>query len=205
MTLSRLRPQRRRAGFTQLELLVVVAILGTVAALGIPRLLHWSASLRVQLAADECVVALRRARLLAISRSGRVGLKFRQQGGRYSYTLYQDGDGDGLLTSDIDSGVDPRLSPPRMLAHMGGDVRFGFPADVVPSDPSDPGRPLDRLDDPIRFNRSDIASFSPLGESTPGSLYIAGRDHLVVVRLLGRTGKVRVLTYDRVADRWVQH
>jgi len=156
----------------------------------------------VGLAADECVVALRKARQLAISESSKVGLKFRTEGDRYSYTLYRDGDGDGLLTVDIDSGVDPELVPLRMLAHMGADVRFGFPEGVVPADPGSPGSPLDRLDDPIRFGNSDIASFSPLGESTPGSLYLTGGGHLFAVRVFGRTGKVKVIRYERESDSW---
>ena len=62
---------------------------------------------------------------------------------------------------------------------------------------------MDRLDDPIRFNRSDIASFGPLGGSTPGSLYVTDSiRHLAAVRVFGRTGKVKVLRWDAVEDRW---
>lgn len=194
----------RARGFHQIELLIVVAVFGLIVAWGLPRLIDWSSAVRVRLAADECVVALRKARLLAISRSTRVGLKFRFEDDRYTYALYEDGDGDGLLTADIDAGTDPELVLPRSLDHMGADVGFGFPDGIVPTDPGDPGRPLDRLDDPIRFNASDIASFSPLGESTPGSLYITGGGHLAVVRVLGLTGKVRILVYDREAEVWHQ-
>ncbi len=133
-----------------------------------------------------------------------MGVKFRPQPRRgVTFTLYRDGDGDGVRTADIRTGVDPALQPPRRLTHLGGGVRFGFPPGPAPRDPGDPARRLDRLVDPIRFNRSDIASFSPLGASTPGSLYLTdGRWHLSVVRLFGRTGKVKVLRYDRRAETW---
>ena len=72
-------------------------------------------------------------------------------------------------------------------------------------DPGDPGRPLDRLDDPIRFNSSDICSFSPTGESTPGSIYLwDGHDRMAVVRVFGRTAKVRTLYYRRGDREWKQ-
>ena len=62
---------------------------------------------------------------------------------------------------------------------------------------------MDRLDDPLRFNNSDIASFSSLGGSTPGSAYVTdGQSELAAARVLSTTGKVRVWVYERRADRW---
>ena len=119
------------------------------------------------------------------------------------WALYRDGDGDGVRSDDITAGTDPRVTPLRRLAHLGAGVRLGFPPDVVPRDPGDPRRRLDRLDDPIRFNRSDIASFDPLGTATPGTLYLTdGRRELLAVRVTSRTGRVRVLRYDAGAERW---
>ena len=52
------------------------------------------------------------------------------------------------------------------------------------------------MSDPIRFNSSDLASFSALGTSTPGSLYLTdGVGRLVAVRVANRVGKVRILTW----------
>ena len=66
-----------------------------------------------------------------------------------------------------------------------------------------PGRYLDRIDDPIRFNNSDICSFSPIGESTPGSVYLwDAHDRMAVVRVFGQTAKVRTLFYRRGERGW---
>lgn len=160
--------------------------------------------MKVDLATHELVGVLRMARSYAIRYSTKVGVKFRPgvESGA-TFTLYRDGDADGVLTADIDSGVDPPVSPPRQLAHFGSFARFGFPPGPAPRDPGDPGSRLDRLDDPIRFNRSDIASFNHLGGSTPGSLYLTdGRYLLSVVRVFGRTGKVRVMRYDQETEEW---
>lgn len=194
---------RSQAGFQLLELLIGLVILSLFATLVTPSLVRASAGLRVRLAATEIAGIMRRARSLAVVRSAKVAVKFRTRGdGRVTYTLYRDGDGDGVLNRDIDRGIDPPLTGTRALVHMGSDVHFGFPPGPAPREPRGRRR-MTRLDDPIRFNRSDLASFDPLGTSTPGSVYLTdGRDRLAVVRLYHRTGKVEILTYDPETETW---
>ena len=191
-------------GFQLFELLIVISVLSVVATIGIPRVLDWTRHLKMDLAAHELVGVLRLARSYAVRHSTKVGVKFRpgtEKGA--SFTLYRDGDGDGVLTVDINAGIDPPVSLPRQLSHFGSFARFGFPPGPPPRDPGDPSSRLDRLHDPIRFNRSDIASFNHIGGSTPGSLYITdGRYLLTVVRVWGRTGKVRILRYDQETEEW---
>lgn len=195
--------ERPRGGTSLLELMVVLAIVGLVAIASGPSLLRLSRSLRLSMAANELVGVLRLARSSAIQKGANIGVKFRvEEEGRVGFALYRDGDGDGVRTKDIESRVDPELAPYRTLAHLGGHIRFGFPAGYVPRDPGNPDRGLDRLDDPVRFNRSDMAVFNPLGGSTPGSLYITDGQRLTVVRLFGRTGKVKVMRYDRGTATW---
>jgi hypothetical protein len=188
---------------TLIELLVVLAIV-SVLFISAPRVSAWSSGLEVRLAAWELVGTLRLARSAAIRLGVNIGCKFRiAENGRVSFTLFQDGDRDGVLNRDIESGVDPRVGLPRELYHFGRRVHFGFPQGMRPRDPGDPRRRLGRLWDPIRFNRSDLASFGPLGGSTPGSLYLTdGHHHLVVVRVYGRTGKVKIMRYDPQTERW---
>lgn len=204
LTKSLRREIDRVGGFTLVEWIIVVALLGLTASLTLPDLFRLTRSLRVDLASRELHGVLRLARSRAIREGAKVGVKFRTDGeGRYSFTLYRDGDGDGVLTRDIDAGVDPPLASPRELIHLGQQIRLGFPAGPAPRDPGDPTRRLTRLDDPIRFNRSDIASFNHLGASTPGSLYITDGVHfLSVVRVFGRTGKVKILRYDVASETW---
>jgi hypothetical protein len=182
----------------------VLAIASLLLAMSVPSLLSMSRRVRVELAANEISSLMRLARSMAVRHNLNVALKFHfGPRGRILYSLYRDGDGDGVLSRDIASGTDPPLGPPRELAHMGAHVRFGFPEGVAPRDPGDPRRRLGRLDDPIRFNRSDMVSFGPLGTSTPGSVYLTdGLRQLVAVRVFGRTGKVEVLRYDIETQLW---
>jgi type II secretory pathway pseudopilin PulG len=191
------------AGYQLLEAIVGTAIVMIMAGLLMPPLLRLADGRRVRLAAAELTGILRQARSNAIRYNCNVGVKFLVDDDRVRWALYRDGDGDGVRTRDIDSGVDPPLGLPRTLTHLGRHVRFGFPPGQPPRDPGDPRRRLRRLDDPIRFNRSDIASFGPFGGSTPGSLYITDSiHHLAAVRVFGRTGKVKVLRWDASEDRW---
>lgn len=193
-----IRPQR---GFTLVELLVGAVLIATLTLIAVPPLMSASAKLRLRLAAAEVATTLYRARSEAIRLRHHVGIRFdRDDDGRVTFTLYRDMDGDGLRNADIRRGIDVPLAPPRRL-DLGRGIRFGFPRPAPRRDPS--GRRLVRLGDPVRFNRSDLASFSPLGTSTPGSVYLTDhRGLLMAVRLLGRTGKVRIVTWDPETDTW---
>lgn len=204
--MSRHRPRcpSAEAGFHLLDSLMVLGVVGLLLTLGLPVVGAWSSDLRVGLAATEIAGALGNARSQAIRHSTRVAVKFHvATDGSVTYALYRDGDDDGVRTADIAVGVDPPLQPPRPLAAFDGRIHFGFPPGRPPRDPGDPRRRLGRRDDPIRFNRSDLASFDPLGTATPGTVYVTdGVRNLAAVRLRPGTGKVSVLRYDVEADGW---
>jgi hypothetical protein len=190
-------------GFQIAELVVSLAVLSLLLMLGVPALLHFSSGLRLRLAAAELEAALRSTRSMAIRLDTEVAVKFRPRAdGTYTWAVYRDGNGNGVLNRDITSGADPLVTQPRVLEELGNRMRFGFPPGRAPRDPSDPGKRL-TASDPIRFNQSDLASFGPLGTSTPGSLYVTdGQSKLMAVRVFGRTGKVKIIAYDFDAEIW---
>ena len=193
-----------QAGFNLVEIMVSIAVSIAIAALGLPLLFAWASGLRVELAAGEMTGILHLARIYSARHGVKVAVKFRtEDSGVVTYALYVDGDGDGVRTADIAKGIDPEARPPRRLAHLGRRIRFGFPAGNPPRDPGNPRRRMKRLDDPIRFNRSDLASFNPRGTATPGTIYLTdGRRHLAAVRVNNRSGKISVLYYDPEEEIW---
>ncbi|MEO7795978.1 MAG: GspH/FimT family pseudopilin [Thermoanaerobaculia bacterium] len=196
--------RKAERGYQLIELLIAMAISLLVLGWCIPPLLSLAAGLRVELAAAEVASAFHVARAYAIRYDANVGLKFEVAAdSTVTWALYRDGDGDGVLTIDIRSGDDQQVLPRTRLAHLGRQIHFGFPPGKPPRDPGDPRRRLSGLEDPIRFNRSDIAAFSPLGTSTPGTVYITdGMRHLSATRVFGRTGKISCLAYDVARERW---
>ena len=191
-------------GFELVDLLVATAVAAVSLLLTAPPLLRLCRSTTVELAADEIVGALREARAYAIRHQSNVGIKFRvEKDGGTLWALYLDGDGDGVRTADIDRGVDPLVAPFRSLGQFGATAKLGFPPGRVPRDPGNLRKRLTNLDDPIRFNNSDIASFSPVDGATPGSVYVTdGISRLLCVRIDNRSGRARILRWDRDLDRW---
>lgn len=191
-------------GFQLVELVIVLALLTLSLTWAVAPVTRWIAAEHVRCAATEVAGALRQARWEAVRHSRNVGIKFREEpDGSYSYQLYQDQDGDGVRNDDLESGIDVPLGARRRLEELGSRLGFLIPEDLQPPDPANPRQRLSRLEDPIRFNNSDLAAFSSLGTATPGSVYVSNRkDQLAVVRVLGTSGRVQVLLYDEDADRW---
>jgi hypothetical protein len=194
-------PLPQSAGYSAAELVAVLAITAAVTTLVAPGVFQLSATQAVRSGAGEVRAMLFQARALALSRGRYVGVKFRKNGNRYEWALYGDGNGNGIRTAEIPKGVDRPLRI--AIPWSRNDVLPGILKGSPVPDPGSPGKKLDRLDDPIRFNASDICSFSSIGECTPGSIYLwDGRDRMAVVRVFGRTAKVRTLYYRRGEKEW---
>lgn len=197
--------QRATIGATFIEVIIATGVIGMALLVGIPRIDRISARVRLDAAASEVSVTLRRAHHQARLSGHNVGLKFFvEDHGKTTYALFADGDFDGIRNADIRSGADPQLTPRQPLQHLGQDIRFGIPTDGSGLPPFAPNtrRRLDRLDDPIRFNRSDIASFGAGGTATPGTVYLTDGRRAFAVRVRNRTGKVQILRYDRNQEIW---
>jgi hypothetical protein len=190
-------------GLSAAELLAVIAIGIAVVAAAAPAAVHLESAVSIRSAAGELEVLFQRARNLAITRGIVVGLKFRRNGDRWEWTVYRDGNGNGIRTIEITRGIDRPTG--LSYAWMRRDVRPGIILGSPVPDPGQPGRPLQNVLDPIRFNGSDICSFSPVGESTPGSVYLwDGRDRMAVLRVYGRSAKMRTLFYRRGSAGWTR-
>lgn len=193
------RPGER--GFSLLELLLAVGLLVTLAGTAVPLLLSSVDSSRTRGAARYLAGRLNQARMDAVKRSAHVALKVEGAATRYRYTLYADGNRNGVTSRDITQLVDTPMGTPECLDDKFPGVTFGILDGVTAIDSSDD---LGGDSDPVRFGRSDLLSFSPSGSATAGTFYIRGQGRQqAAVRVLGTTGRVRVLVFDFQARRWV--
>ncbi len=188
------------AGFTLLEVLFVVALLVTLAGIGIPLVQTSLDGARTRGAARYLAGRLNLARMEAVKRSVYVALRVEGKDTAYRYRFFADGDRDGVRTNDINKNTDRAIGPAERLDEKFGGVTFGILEGVKNIDDS---QPLASDGDPVRFGPSDIVSFNPDGTATSGTFYIRGRrDQQMAVRVLGTTGRVRVLRFDFRTYQW---
>ena len=180
--------------------MLTMSVLAFVFAFGVTPVIQWWGELRVELAAGEVSGALQMARSYAARHRANVAVRFEiAEDGAIWHSLYRDMNGNGVRNRDIARGIDKRVRGPMLLAK--GGIRFGFPSGLMPRAIGSRRR-LGRLQDPIRFNRSDLASFSSRGTATPGTVYITDGQHLAAVRVASMVGKVTVFFYDRSIESW---
>src|SRR6185436_18058509 len=182
------------------ELATVLGVLGTVTATALPQLLAGLDENRVAGAARYMASRLAESRMDAVSRSREVALRFSHANGTYSFTIYVDGNRNGVLARDIQRGIDTSTRGPETLSDNFRNVDFGAQPGIPAIDAGSeaPGA------DPIRFGVSDSVSFSSLGSATSGTVYIAGRGGAqYAVRVFGVTGKIRVYRFNRATGKWL--
>jgi type II secretory pathway pseudopilin PulG len=186
-------------GFTILELLFALAIAGTLTTIAVPQGLRAVDDFRTRAAARYLAQRLGDARLGAIKRSLAQGLRFEAGSPDYRITTVVDGNANGLRTSDIQCGVDRTLTQPELLSMHFHDVVFGILDGVPDAD----GQPANGTDG-VRVGTSKLLAMNPDGTASSGTLYLHGRERAqYAVRVLGVTGRVRVLKFDHVRRRWV--
>jgi type II secretory pathway pseudopilin PulG len=191
--------ERSARGFSLVETVFVLGVGVSVTAMAVPQLLTGLDDYRAAGAARYMSTRLQRTRMEAIARSAAVAMQFVRGGGTYAYTEVVDGNRNGVLTREIESGIDRPLRPAERLSEQFTGVDFGTLPGLPPIDAG--GTPPG--DDPIRLGRADIATFTPLGTATAGTLYILGRGGAqYALRIFGETAKTRLLKFDRRAGKW---
>jgi type II secretory pathway pseudopilin PulG len=194
---------QRAPGLSLIESLVVTAVLGIACVALASAFTPPAGAGRVGAAARRFAVSFNALRWRSVALNRSHGLFFTRRAGAWVWFEVADGNGNGLRTSEIGDGTDVVLSGPHRLEDHDERVHLGFPGtDPIPRIPPRRGN-IDGLDDPVRFGRSDIVSFSPLGSASSGTLYITdGRRELFGVVLFGPTVRVRVWRYDRGTEAW---
>jgi type II secretion system GspH-like protein len=177
-------------GYSLAETLVAIGILMTLAAIATPMLRAYSVEAQLLGAGREFEMRFWRARSIAVRSGVETAIRFERRPDGVFYSLYSDGNWNGVLSADIASGKDARIEGPIPLTSGAPDVRIAI-------NPGTPAIPPDRGDlsgDPIRFGRSDILTFSPLGTATPGTFYLAGVGAQAAVRVNPGSARVHLMT-----------
>jgi hypothetical protein len=186
------------AGFAMLDVLFALALGTTLVALAVPGTRDSVDELRTRMAARYLASRLSAARIEAVARSTCIGLRFTPLSHDYGFVPYADGNGNGIRSSDISSGIDAPLGAAESLRDKFPDVQL----ELMNGYPDADGQPGTGADG-VRVGSARIATMSPDGTATPGTLYLHGRRSQFAVRILGATGRVRMLRYERATGTWL--
>ena len=185
-------------GLTLIELLFVIALMAVLLGMAVPVGGDVIDDLRTAAAARYLAGRITNGRLDAINRSRAVALQFLASTPDYQFAPYVDGNGNGVRTSDIGAGLDPPAGTPRQIGEDFRGVRFGLSAGVPDVD----GLRTTNTDG-VRIGTPRILTMSPDGTATSGTLYLQGRHAQYAVRVLGATGRTRVLKYETGDRTWI--
>lgn len=199
MTGGRRVSERHSAeGATLLEVLLAAAFLMSLAGLALPLTTQAADSLRARSAASFVAGRLRSARTQAVSTRRATALVFEQEDGRWRFQRCVDGNGNGVRAAEIAGGSDACPGPSERVDNH-------FPGTTFALEPGIPD--LDGVtgaSSAVRFGRSAMASCTPLGHCTPGTIYVrSDRGEQFAVRVSGITGRTRVLRFDPGTRRWM--
>ncbi len=113
-----------KSGFTLIEVMVVVAIVGIMSAVAIPSIINWLPNYRLSSAAGDIVSCLQEAKMRAVKENTNVIVIFSSN----EYEAFVDnGEGGGNAGNNIKDGSEPRIK------------NISMPADIDLSDFNDPG------------------------------------------------------------------
>lgn len=188
-------PSGPARGFSLVEALITLAILGILLVFTVPLLAETVARERLLAASLESAVQFRALRQRAVSEGCSLGLRFVASGSSWSYTLYRDGNGNGIRSVDILSGTDRRVEGPDDPATRFEGIRIGLPDAPIPQIPPGAGI-IPAPGDPVKFGNTDLISFSPSGSVSGGTLYLTDGTRVAAVVVYGPTGRIRLHHYD---------
>jgi len=185
------------AGVTLLDLLFAIALAATLTAIAVPATASTLEGLRAAAAARYVAGRLMSIRMDAVRTSSAVAFRFQQVGADYTFAPFTDGNGNGVRTADILAGVDTQIGPSESLFEKFPGMQFLLSEGVPDADGASSGST-----DGVRIGTARLLTMSPDGTATSGTLYLAGKGGQYAVRVLGATGRVRVLSFNPGDSTW---
>jgi len=186
------------SGFTVLEALLASSIAVIVAAISVPATTSVLDDARTGMAARYLEGRILNARAAAVRRSARIGLRFEATEGDYRVAEYVDGNGNGVRGAEIAAGIDLPLAPAQRIGELFPGVSFG----LLPGVPDVDGGQSSSTDG-VRIGTGRILTLGPDGTASSGTLYVRGRRGQYAIRILGATGRTRVLRFQPMTMEWV--
>ena len=185
-------------GFTLVEQLLVISLIVVLAGISLPVTADAVDALRTQAATRYLAGRMLEARMDAIKRSHQIALRFEAGSPDYTYRYFIDGNRNGVRSADIRAGVDRQLGALERIGDNFRDVRLALMEGLPDADGT-----MNTGTDGVRIGTAKILTMSPDGTATPGTVYVRGKKVQYAIRILGATGRVRVLQYVGRTGTWI--
>lgn len=188
------------AAVSLIDVMCALGIAATVSSIGVADVRNAVDDARASGAARYLAARLQQARMEAVASNRATALRWSGADAAYCWLTYEDGNANGVLSADIQAGIDRPVGVDERLSERFPGVDFG----ALPGLPAvEPGGVAPGAD-PIRLGAGNMATFTPLGTATSGTLYLRGRGtRQYAVRILGETGRVRVLKFHPSTRVWM--
>ena len=190
----------RQRGVSLLEVVVVLAILGLFLTISSFAMQSIRRRTGLRAAASGVRDSLMKAKSSSVTRGSHRGVRFFNIGDQWFYSVYEDGNGNGIYSEEINRGIDKLIEGPKPLFEPGS-AQVGFPPSGI-VDP-DTNRPFPPTARPVQFGQSNLCSFSYYGACTPGTIYLTdGVSAAAMVRCSGAGGRIRIRFYGLSGKTW---
>ena len=194
-------PPRPFRGVTLFESLASLAVLFSLVALGLPVVAQIGGQAGLRAACNQVASHLHQARSRAAARRVDVGVRWVAAGGDATLYVYEDGNGNGVLSADVLSGVDRLVAGPYSLRVKDPSISFSFFPGFHGPDPG--GSPIGNLADPYRLGEANMTTFSAVGHASPGTVYLSdGRGRQGAVRISPGSGRIQLYEWRPGSRRW---
>jgi hypothetical protein len=193
-----------RSGISLIETALVLALMALSLMVTVPSVATLRNGARLSAGAREMAMTFQALRWKSVTTNNVRGVLFEADDTGWYWYEVLDGNGNGLRTAEVRNGKDVTVSGPHRIEDRISGVQLGFPAlDEIPRIPPRNGT-LDDVADPVKFGVSNLVSFSPLGRSSSGTIYLTdGNKGLYAVVVFGPTVRVRVWRYNAATGNWI--
>lgn len=189
----------RERGASLIELLFAMAILLLICGIAMPDLMAAKRRLTMRASVSRAAAVLLTTRGRAVAIGRHTAIRFTAAADGWTYSVFEDGNANGVTAADIKSGVDRLVEGPDRFERHTGIAVVGFPPFTI--DDPDTGRPINPASKAIAFGSSSMCSFGPDDTSTPGTIYVTDGVTAAAIRC-SPDGEVHTMWYEPTTHIW---
>jgi len=191
---------KQNKGFSLIELLIVIAIIGILAMIGIPEYGRFIAKSKVRRAANDLLQNMRLARTMAIKENRTYLITF-NEGTANTYRIGFDGDSNGSLLDVVDGYGNGPVRVINLQDEYGNEIVFGTSTDTGPDQPDSCPNCINIAGSTVSLSPTVPSRevFNPDGTvDFTGAVFIThnGRGFTYMLRISYRSGKFDLWKWD---------